>query len=169
MQRRPWCLWQLFSWVGGQDFFLKFSPFIFINYQQHSQQKKKPKFLQHRHWFPNEKRSEEPVKKFHTDDPDLDSASNWLKQISLLQDQSDALPRSGQCFCKSCCERNQLQPIRSTSQIWVVMYHQQGFYAVFPQTSFHRETSGQCCNFASITKYRKIPKISPSMYKPLQM
>ena len=82
----------------GARFFLKFSPFIFINYQQHSQQKKKLKFLQHRHWFPNEKRSEEPVKKFHTDDPDLDSASDWLKQISLVTG-----------------------PIRCTTQIWVVL------------------------------------------------
>ena len=79
----------------------RFFPEIFsihFHYQQHSQRKKKLKFLQHRHWFPNEKRSEEPVKKFHTDDPDLDSASDWLKQISLVTG-----------------------PIRCTTQIWVVL------------------------------------------------
>ena len=44
-------------------------------------EEKKTENLQHRHWFPNEKRSEGPVKKFHTD---LGSASDWLKQISLV-------------------------------------------------------------------------------------
>ena len=39
-------------------------------------------------------------------------------------------------------ERNSLQPIRSTSQIWVVMRHQYGISEVFAQKSFHRETSG---------------------------
>ena len=39
-------------------------------------------------------------------------------------------------------ERNLLQPIRSTSQIWVVMRHQCGISEVFAQKSFHRKTSG---------------------------
>ena len=43
-----------------------------------------PEILQHHRWFPNEKRSEEPVKKFHTDDRDLSSASDWLQQIKFL-------------------------------------------------------------------------------------
>ena len=38
--------------------------------------------------------------------------------------------------------RNLLQPIRSTSQIWVVMRHQYGISEVFAQKSFQRETSG---------------------------
>ena len=39
-------------------------------------------------------------------------------------------------------ERNLLQPIRSTSQIWVVMHHQYGISEVFARKSFHWKTSG---------------------------
>ena len=35
-----------------------------------------------------------------------------------------------------------VQPIRSTTQIWVVTRHQYGIYAVFYQTSFRGKTSG---------------------------
>ena len=42
-----------------------------------------------------------------------DSASDWLKQISLAA-----------------------RPIRSTTQIWVVKRHQYGISALVPQTSF---------------------------------
>ena len=48
--------------------------------------------------------------------PDLGSASDW-----------------------SCRERSLFQPIRSTTQIWVVIRHQ---YGISPQTSFRGETSG---------------------------
>ena len=51
--------------------------------------------------------------------PDLGSASDWL-----------------------CCVGNLIQPIRSTTQIWVVMYHQYGISALVSQTSFGRGTSG---------------------------
>ena len=61
-------------------------------------EEKKTEILQHRHRFSNEKRSEEPVKKFYTDDPDLGSASDWLKQISHVAG-----------------------PIRCTTKIWVVL------------------------------------------------
>ena len=50
---------------------------------------------------------------------DLDSASDWLKQISFAA-----------------------RPIRSTTQIWVVTRHQYGISAVVSQTSFRGETSG---------------------------
>ena len=51
--------------------------------------------------------------------PDLGSASDWLNQIS-----------------------HAARPIRSTTQIWVVMRHQYGISALVPQTSFGGETSG---------------------------
>ena len=51
--------------------------------------------------------------------PELDNASDWLKQIS-----------------------HAAQPIRSITQIWVVMRHQYGISALVFQTSFHWETSG---------------------------
>ena len=51
--------------------------------------------------------------------PDLDSASDWLKQIS----------KAG-------------RPIRSTTQIWVVTRHQYGISALVSQTSFRGETVG---------------------------
>ena len=50
---------------------------------------------------------------------DLDSASDW-----------------------SCHIGNLIQPIRSTTQIWVVMCHQYGISALISQTSFGEETSG---------------------------
>ena len=53
--------------------------------------------------------------KFHTDDgslPDLASASDW-----------------------SCCVGILLQPIRITTQTWVVMFHQYGISALVSQTS----------------------------------
>ena len=57
--------------------------------------------------------------------PNLDSASDWLNQISQAA-----------------------RPIRSTTQIWVVTRHQYGISALPSQTSFGKETSG------SITKCR---------------
>ena len=48
--------------------------------------------------------------------PDLGSASDWLKKKK--------------------------QPIRSTTQIWVVTRHQHGISALVSQTSFGGETSG---------------------------
>ena len=51
--------------------------------------------------------------------PYLDSASDW-----------------------SCRVGNLIQPIRSTSQIWVVTRHQYGISALVSRTSFGGETSG---------------------------
>ena len=51
--------------------------------------------------------------------PDVDSASDWLNQISHVS-----------------------RPIRSTNQIWVVNHHQDGISALVSQMSFGRETSG---------------------------
>ena len=51
--------------------------------------------------------------------PDLGSASDW-----------------------SCRVGNLIQPIRSTTQIWVVTRHQYGISALISQTSFRGETCG---------------------------
>ena len=51
--------------------------------------------------------------------PDLGSASDWFKQVSL------AAP-----------------PIRITTQIQVVTRHQYGRFVLVPETSFHRGTRG---------------------------
>ena len=51
--------------------------------------------------------------------PDLGSASDWLNQISHVA-----------------------RPIRSSTQIWVVMAHQYGISALVSQRSFGGETSG---------------------------
>ena len=56
--------------------------------------------------------------------PNLDSASDWLKQISQVA-----------------------WPIRSTPQIWVMTCHQYGIFPLVSQTSFCGKTSG------GITKY----------------
>ena len=50
--------------------------------------------------------------------PVLGSAADWLNQISHVA-----------------------QPIRSTTQIWVVMRHQYGICAFVSQTSFGEETT----------------------------
>ena len=57
-------------------------------------------------------------------------------------------------------ERNLLQPIRSTSQIWVVMRHQCGISEVFAQKSFHRKTSGVVikCQLFSLALFYSVQK-----------
>ena len=56
--------------------------------------------------------------------PDLDSASDWLKQISYAA-----------------------RPIRSSSQIWVVTRHQYWIPALVSQTTFRGETKGGVAKF----------------------
>ena len=82
--------------------------------------------------------SEKRAQKFHTDDafigyysdlssaslmtrhnPDLGSASDWLKQIFHVA-----------------------RPNRNTTQIWVVTRHQYGISTLLSQTSFREETRG---------------------------
>ena len=63
--------------------------------------------------------------------PDLGSASDWLNQISHVA-----------------------WPIKSTTQIWVVMCHQHGISALVTQTSFGGETGGgiaKCWLFSQAT------------------
>ena len=63
--------------------------------------------------------------------PDLGSACDCLNQIS-----------------------HAAQPIRSSTQIWVVMRHQYGISALVSQTLFHGETSGgvaQCRLFSQVS------------------
>ena len=51
-------------------------------------------------------------------------------------------PDLGSASDLSCRVGNLIQPIRSTTQIWVVMHHQYGISAFVSHTSFGRETSG---------------------------
>ena len=65
--------------------------------------------------------------------PDVGSASDW-----------------------SCCMGNWLQPIRSTTQIWVVMHHQYGILTLVSLVSFGRETSAgitKCLLFSQATEF----------------
>ena len=74
--------------------------------------------LQRHHWFSREMTSEERAQKFHIDDahyPDLGSAFDWFVNLP--------------------------QPIRSTTQIWVVTVHQYRIFALVPQTSFRGKIS----------------------------
>ena len=61
--------------------------------------------------------------------PALGSATDWLKQISIAA-----------------------QPIRSTTQLWVVTRHEYGIYALVPQSSFFVQTSG------GVEKCRALPQ-----------
>ena len=64
--------------------------------------------------------------------PDLGSASDWLNQIS-----------------------HAAQPIRSTTQIWVVTRHQYGISALVSQTSFGGETSGSVAKCRLFSQAKK--------------
>ena len=92
--------------------------------------------------FLGEMMSEKRVRKLHTDDasyPDLGSASDWLKQIS-----------------------HTAQPIRGTTQKWLVTCHQYRISALVFQTSFRRETVGdiaKCWLFSRSTLYLWLKKL----------
>ena len=55
----------------------------------------------------------------------------------------------------SCRMANLLQPIRSTTQIWVVMHHQFGNSVLVSQMSFHGETSGAWENSRRCNAYQR--------------
>ena len=79
--------------------------------------------------------------------PDLSSASDWLNQIS-----------------------HAARPIRSTTQIWVVMRHQYGISALVSQTSFGGEISGsvaKCRLFSQAIEYLDFGEIYRSSLSKL--
>ena len=64
--------------------------------------------------------------------------------------------QGNQCFWLA---ENLLQPIRGTTQIWLVTRHQYGFSALLSQTSLHGETSGgvaKCQLFSKATDLYKM-------------
>ena len=85
--------------------------------QKIAQPEKKKFFSRCHHWFPHDVRetSEENSILITCHCPVLDSASDWLKQISLAA-----------------------EPIRSTTQIWVLTRHQYRMSALVPQTIISR-------------------------------
>ena len=64
-------------------------------------------------------------------------------------------PDLASVFYWQCRERNFLQPIKSTIQIWVVKRHQYGISALVPQTSFRGETSGDVVKVDCFLRLRK--------------
>ena len=69
----------------------------------------------------------------------------------------------------SCCMGNFIQPIKSTTQIWVVMHHQYGISALVSQTSFGGGTSGsvaKCWLFSQATINLVLKK--PNLCNPHQ-
>ena len=65
----------------------------------------------------------------------------------------------------SCCMGNLLQPIRSTTQIWVVTHHQYGISALISQTSFWGETSGRVVKFQLFSQTNDTHDFILSSYK----
>ena len=61
------------------------------------------------------------------------------KFASANQKHYPDLGSASDCLCRM---RNLLQPIRSTTQIWIVTRHQHGISALVSQTSFHGESGG---------------------------
>ena len=72
----------------------------------------------------------------------------WILGIKGLDYVCNAGSDLGSASDWSCRMGNLIQPIRSTTQIWVVRRHQFGISGLVFQTSFGGETSG------SITKCR---------------
>ena len=75
--------------------------------------------------------------------PDLDSASDWLNQIS-----------------------HAARPIRSTTQIWVVTRHQYGISPLVSQTSFRGviiDGVAKCRLFSQASIYLR------SVFRPLRL
>ena len=97
----------LLKWVEGSFMHISRCHEIF-KFVRKTSLRKQP-ISWHHHWFPLETMSEERAQKFHTDDV--------------------SLPRSGSASKWSCRVANLLQPIRSVSQIWVVVRHQYGISA----------------------------------------
>ena len=87
---------------------------------------------------PSQMTYEERAQKFHTDEA--------------------SLPISGWCFWLVVRVENLIQPIRSTTQIWVVTRDQYGISALVSQTSFGGETSG------SVAKCRLFSQATLSWY-----
>ena len=73
--------------------------------------------------------------------PDLESASDW-----------------------SCRVGNWIQPIRSTTQIWVVTRHQYGISALVSETLFGGETRGNVANFGSLVRLVSVTVIQESLF-----
>ena len=61
-----------------------------------------------------------------------------VKRVQKFRTYDMSIPRSGSAFWL--VEAN-FQPIRPTTQIWVVKGHQYGIFVLISQTSFCRETS----------------------------
>ena len=85
--------------------------------------RKQPAFCESTTGFPHEMTLEDVWRNslllnVSLDNPDLGSATDW-----------------------SCHEGNLLQPIRSTNEIWLVIRHQYGIFALLLHASFWKETS----------------------------
>ena len=69
--------------------------------------------------------------------PDLDSASDWSYRLGNL-----------------------IQPIRSTTQLWVVTRHQYGISALFSQTSFGGKNSGSVAKCRLFSQLFSQPQVN---------
>ena len=69
--------------------------------------REQPKIPRRHYWFPRETTSEKRAQTITRHFRDLDSVSDWSSRVGNL-----------------------LQPIRSTTQFWVVTYHQYGISAI---------------------------------------
>ena len=77
-----------------------------------------------------------------------DASTGFPAKWRLRNERGDSIlitryfPDLGSVSDWSWRERNLRQPMRSTTQIWVVMRHQYGISALVSQTSIREETSG---------------------------
>ena len=70
-----------------------------------------------------------------------------------------SLPRSDLVNASdwSCCMGHLIEPIRGTTQIWVVMRHQYRISVLVPQTSFGGETSGRVTKCWLFPQAKQLP------------
>ena len=77
-------------------------------------------------------------------------------------------PDLGRASDRSCRVGNLIQPIRSTTQIWVVTRHQYGISALISQTSFGGETGNsvaKCRLFSqAISGYSDVSPVAPTPF-----
>ena len=81
------------------------------------------------------------------------SFSEYLRKQTIFRDATN-YPDLGSASDRSCHLWNLLQPIRSTTQIWVVTCHQYGISVLISQMSFCGESVGdvtKCCLFSQAT------------------
>ena len=115
------------------------TPIVESHFWRRTKPEKTTYISQRHHWFPLEMTSEKPGQKLHTND------------VSLT--------RSGLCFWLVEAISYAARPIRSTTQIWVVIRHQYGISAFVAHKWFRGKARGDVakCRLFSQARENTMP------------